>query len=481
MHNSSSKRVGNMKRILIAGFLGILTCSALPAAAQSNGESDAFLNQQREIENRIDAAIAEEGPITEKFKIDFGGSYSFNLFIFDDGVESSRTLRQHDLRLWTRMRFDQGTHEIYARTRLSYIDFNTGDSYIDNDNDWEGPNLDRGYYQFDLKRAMKAYAGKNINYNVKAKIGRDLVQIGTGLALWQTLDHVSVKTSCPYVELTGLAGKTVGSSYDFDASRPTDRTHRSFFAAQLRYLGFERHRPFAYVLWQRDHNSETFDTGWQKFNYDSFYAGVGSQGEIVDNLRYSTELVFESGHHYAQNRKLYDSPIRAWAFEFELEYLFDMPTHPRASAQYLFASGDVDRVDSPVDTVAGNINDTLDRGFNGFGYRNTGLCFAPRLSNLHMFRVGGAFFPFEGNEKLDRLELGTNWFAYWKHHHKAAVTDPTADVQSGYLGWEMDYYTNWAITNDLTWTIRCGVFFPGDSFSDQTTRTFALTGITWSF
>jgi hypothetical protein len=61
------------------------------------------------------------------------------------------------------------------------------------------------------------------------------------------------------------------------------------------------------------------------------------------------------------------------------------------------------------------------------------------------------------------------------------VSDITATEQSGYLGWEMDYYANWQVTNDLFWTVRSGVFFPGSAFSDQTTRTFVLTGFTWSF
>ena len=45
----------------------------------------------------------------------------------------------------------------------------------------------------------------------------------------------------------------------------------------------------------------------------------------------------------------------------------------------------------------------------------------------------------------------------------------------------MDYFANWRITNDLAWTARFGAFFPGDSFSDQSTRTFAMIGVIWSF
>ena len=74
-----------------------------------------------------------------------------------------------------------------------------------------------------------------------------------------------------------------------------------------------------------------------------------------------------------------------------------------------------------------------------------------------------------------------NLFLYHKHHAEAAVSDPTATVQSGYLGWEMDYFANWDITSDFSATARYGVFFPGKAFEDQTTRTFMLLGFTWSF
>ena len=77
--------------------------------------------------------------------------------------------------------------------------------------------------------------------------------------------------------------------------------------------------------------------------------------------------------------------------------------------------------------------------------------------------------------------LGSDLYLYWKHHRAAAVSDYTATEGSGYLGWEIDVYANWEITNDLFWTTRYGVFLPGSAFEDQTTRTFLLVGVTWSF
>ena len=56
-----------------------------------------------------------------------------------------------------------------------------------------------------------------------------------------------------------------------------------------------------------------------------------------------------------------------------------------------------------------------------------------------------------------------------------------SNPKSGYLGWEMDYYVNWRLTSDWSWTTRFGTFFPGRAFSDQTTRTFLLVAVTYSF
>ena len=164
-----------------------------------------------------------------------------------------------------------------------------------------------------------------------------------------------------------------------------------------------------------------------------------------------------------------------------MAYLFDGPKQARVSAQYLFGSGDSDRTRSPVNTVGGFQGDRHDRGFTGFGFRETGLSFAPRIGNLHMGRVGASFHPWPEDASLRHFELGADWYLYYKHHRDGAVSDATANKRSSYLGWEMDYFANWRVTADIAYTARLGAFFPGKAFSDRTTRTFALVGIIWSF
>ena len=443
-------------------------------------EPQAFLNQQRAIEDFIRAEREKLGVPTDRVEFDYGGYYSFFLFLYDDGIESSRTFRRHDLRVWSRLTLDRGAHEFYARTRVSFIDFNSGDEY-DEEDDVEAPVFERAFYKFDLARAVQAYEDRTIDYNVEIKVGRDFTEFGTGYALSTTLQQVWLRGTWRDWQLTGLAGRTPGSMQDFDLSRNPERTRRWFYGAELRYAGFERHEPFAYVLWQRDHITDNIPTVFQKYDYDSFYVGIGSVGELVRNLRYATECVFETGHSYGDRRFRKKNRINAWAWDVTLEYLFDTPKRPRASVEYMFASGEGDRLGSPTDSRGGVSRGYRDESFIGFGYRDTGLSFAPFLSNIHIWRAGGSFFPFEGHERLDRLELGTNWFLYYKHHASGAVSDPTANIQSGYLGWEMDYFANWQVTSDLSATARYGVFFPGKAFDDRTTRTYLLMGFTWNF
>lgn len=465
--------------------LAVLFGSWAPTAAaqqtQPGRDPDSFINQQRALDERLRREFDAELGDAARALFDWGGWYNAYVFVFDDGVESSRTFRRHDLRLWGRLSLFNGAHELYVRGRLSALDFNSGDAYDRNDDDVEGPNLERGYYRFDLARARRAAGEQPPDYNVVVKAGRDLTQFGAGLALATPLDQVWVQGTYRSFQLTAFAGKTIGSTQDFDLSRTATRSRRNLYGAQVQYVGLERHRPFVYAVRQEDRNRESTLPLLQEFDYDSFYFGIGSTGELAERLRYTAETVYETGKSFGQRGFFADKGIHAWALLTELEYLFPGEHKARASIEYLFASGDGNRLSSPTNTIAGNRGDTEDTSFVGFGYRDTGLSFAPRFSNLHMWRAGASYYPWPDRERFRRLVLGTDWYLFYKNHAAAAVSDPTATHRSGYLGWEMDYYINWRVTSDLAWTARLGVFFPGDAFGSQSTRTFLLAGLTWSF
>lgn len=284
--------------------------------------------------------------------------------------------------------------------------------------------------------------------------------------------------------IDGLLGRTVHSWDNLDTSRPNfGQSWRYFYGVQARYTGWAKHEPFVYYIWQRDRQGDGWGAFWlQQWRYDSEYLGIGSRGELARNWRYSAEIVYQRGRGYGDGQFFDRNDICAFGWDFQIEYLSPWRTHPKFILEYMFASGDPTRVGSPTNAAGGNLAFTKDNGFNAFGYRDTGLSLSPELSNIHIWRAGASFFPFENHvEWLQKLEMGTDWFLYHKNRRRAAISDDLATVPSGYVGWEMDYFLNWRFTSDLALTMRYGVFFPGKAYNDRTTRTFFLTGLTWSF
>lgn len=471
-------RSGRQCVLRLAAGLILAACSAA-----SGQRTDSFLNQQRLLQEDIRQQLDQELTIDQRTVFDFGGTYNFYLFLYDDGIESSRTLRRHDGRLWARVALDDGAHEGYVRARMSFLDFNAGDTFDGDEDDWEGPNLERGYYQFSLKKSLRAYAKKNVDYDLRVRVGRQYIEFGTGYALSLPLDAVTLIGEYAGIEVTGLLSNTIRSMNDIDRSRPGSHdTDRNISGFQVRYLGLRQHTPFFYAFWNNDRNNEKPFVPLQNYDYDSYYVGFGSTGEIINNnWRYSMEWVFEGGESYGHQRFLHRDDISAWGWDMMIEYLMPAPTKPRFLIEYMFASGDPDRLGSPTNAAGGNRKDHDDTSFIAFGFRDTSLALAPRLSNIHIWRAGASFRPFHEVEWLKDMEVGTDWFLFWKHHDKAAISDETALSPQGYIGWEMDYFVNWRITSDLIWTTRYGAFFPGEAFIDQTCRYFFVTGVTWSF
>lgn len=473
------------RAIVATAFCAAFAFSTPPAAGQlgleSGAVSDQFLQRQRDIELRNQQRLKDLPP-AQKFRVDYGGWFDFYLFLFDDGFESSRTFRQYETQFWTSFSIDRGIHEGYARMRLTYNDWNASDSFSGNEDDLDGPSLARGWYQLDAAKALRLYGEYDAPFELKLKIGRDWVQAGTGYSVSLPLDHVQIQSEFANFETTFIAAKTPASTENIDRSRPVaDHSDRNFWIIQERYLGLDRHTPFFYIAWQDDNTSEDPPDYLQNYRYSSRYIGFGSTGELIDNLRYSTEWVLERGRSFGNERFLRHDVIKAWGFDNQLEYFFKHDTKPRVALEYMFASGDSDRLGSPTNAEGGNRNDHLDHSFVGFGFRDTGIALAPRLSNIHIWRLGASFQPFPKIEAVKNLELGTDWYLYYKNKREAAISDTLADRAANYLGWEMDYFANYRMTSDLSWTLRFGSFFPGSAYSDRSARTFLLTGLSWSF
>ncbi len=463
----------------------IATAIALFAAGGAFAQSappvsDPLLQQQRLVDDKLRTQRSELAPLDSLVDWQWGGWIDYFVFHFNDGIQSQRVLQRPGMSAWTRLRIDDGAHEVFARMRLTFEYFNHGDHY-GRRQDWVGPNLDRGWYAVDVGRALRLTQPSD-PLQMRIRIGRQDTQLGTGYAFDLPTDSVWVEGDVYDFTVAGLFGKSIASYPNIDRSNPVDsHMARRFFGVQVTYRGLEDHEPFAYALWNDDYTDERPQDPFQNYAYDTQYFGIGSRGTIAENLNYWAEGVWESGRSYGDGDYYSRDSVRAWGVDAGLEYLWAVRTRPRFALEYMFGSGDPDRLFSPTNAAGGNRGDRRDTGFNGLGYRDTGIASALVPSNLHIWKASASFQPLEQVELLRDLELGTNWFLYHKNHSRAAISDTTAGQFKGFVGWEMDYFINWRLASDVSWTIRWGAFFPGDAYQDQTVRNFLFTGITWSF
>jgi hypothetical protein len=469
----------SFRRLWTLGIVGAAFCvvSAQQATAQ---ESATFLETQRQLDDKLRVIRLEQQPVETTVDWMWGGWIEQFTFHFDDGIQSSRVYYRNGLVTWTRLSIDENAHEIFARMRLQYNQFHAGDEF-DRRTDWEGPNLERGWYRIDIGKAFDL-TDPGDPYQLEIKLGRQEIIWGTGYVLDEPLDAVLLDGKIHDWRVRGLFGRLAGSPPNIDTSGPVDGdSNRRFYAIEVAYTGWQDHYPFAYAIWNDDFTDERPKDPFQNYSYDTQYFGLGSRGSFTRDLSYWTEAAFEGGRSYGDRDVFSRDAVQAWAMNAGLEYNFsDTPTRPRVSAEYMFASGDGHRLESPTNARGGN-SQGMDTGFVGFGYRDTGISAGHVLSNLHIGRVGASFLPFESHEWFRNFELGTNWFYYHKNHESGAISDSTATLDGGFVGWEMDYYMNWRFASDLSWTVRWGAYFPGDAYEDRGTRHFVFTGVTWSF
>ncbi|MBI1370194.1 MAG: hypothetical protein GC162_16270 [Planctomycetes bacterium] len=493
----------------VAFLVGVVAAAAVCSPTWGQSSVDRFERQMEQLQReqllRVDTAI----PAEQRALFDYGGYAAFNFFSIDDTAQRTHLLRQTEVSGYAHLNFDN-VHEFFIRGDVRYEDFNAGDSFDGKGDDWVGPHLTRAFYRFDLRQYLAAYEGEASEFGLVLTGGRQLVHWASGLALDHELDGILAEASFGDLIVTGLAATTVPETLDFDGSRPSfeDDTRRAYFGGKIDWHPVAKHTVYVYGLYQHDHNSDNFDADPLRaqrrlgiavpllpthFEYDSYYIGVGGQGNLTDQLAYSIEAVYEGGESLSNSFTLSGAgppfvatpavqtreDISAYAVSSQIDYLFHDANRTRATFALVAASGDSDRL-STSNTFGGNAGGTNDRAFNGLGLTYTGLAFAPQVSNLVMARVGVSTMPISQRPWFERLQLGANLFCYSKLNDNAPINEPTSD--SHYLGTGIDLFVNWQVTSDVGLALRYGVFFPGTAITaDHDARHFLFTGFTYAF
>jgi hypothetical protein len=253
-----------------------------------------------------------------------------------------------------------------------------------------------------------------------------------------------------------------------------------------------QHKPFVYALLERDYNTHDFleqgglDT---KYSYNASYIGFGSTGSFGNHWVYGAEMAFQGGNTLSNSFQVSGlgvipvpqtrNDIEAFGADYRLDYLLNDSHNTRVSFEAILATGDPDRINS-TNTFGGNRPSTRDLGFNAFGLINTGLAFAPEVSNLLAFRMGASTYPLADISAFRRMQVGADFFLYDKLQKDSAFDEPTTN--NYYLGWEPDAYVNWQVASDVTLALRYGVFFPTTAvIQHESIRQFVYAGVTFAF
>ena len=472
--------------------LGLLLAFCGAASAQTALQR--FDRQLEEIQRQTMLEVNRSVPPERRAVFDYGGYLTASYWSVDDLNHDNHGLWEYDLVGYASLNIDN-VHEFFGRGRVSFLQFNPGDSF-DGEGDDTPADVELAYYRFDLQRALAAYSGIKTDNDLSLIGGRQFVYWANGLVLGRYVDGVTADATNGTISLRVIAGVTPRRTVDFDSSRPNfdDHTLRGVFGPMVSAT-VGSHHPFAYVLIQRDFDhGDTLVTPLSPrpivthFNYDSYYIGAGSTGSLSDHFLYGAEVVYEGGRTLSNSFQTTggaitpamqsNDRIEAYAADARIDYLINDPNRTRLSAEFTFASGDSERLSS-TNTFGGARPHSVDRAFNAFGAINTGLAFAPQVSNLIALRTGISSYPFVQNRILRNLQFGGDFFVFLKADSKAPIDEPTGEGRV--LGTEPDLFLNWQIRSDVTLALRWGLFVPGNTIPNNSTRQFFYAGLTFAF
>jgi hypothetical protein len=466
----------------IAGLVVACAAVGLLAAPISAQPAEAFFQRSLFYEKDVRDRLEAQTPPEQKALIEWGGFYVPSYTYFTDAGGNRGHMTFQDLRLWTQIRVDE-VHRVYARMRLGYQDFAAGDAPVPlRQHDLVGPNLEMGFYELNLSRAVEKYGGGGKwPAQVLLRGGRQYIEVGRGIALAEIIDAGLFLVETKDFTFEGFAGRTVPGEDNIDLSAP-NYTHakRDIYGGEVRYRGIDRHEPYAFFVIQKDMSHEKPENPFQDYKYDSQYYGVGSRGALATNLRYAVESLWQFGRDSAFMQEEGSEPIRAYAFDAEVDYLVQHALRPILSAEYAYASGDNDRR-SATTALLGNRRGTADREFQGFGFVNSGLALGARFANIQFARLGGRVTPYENKQRLGRLDVGMDYYFLFKAAAEGPISDTRAVRDSANVGQEIDLFVEWRIWSDLSWTLRYARFFPGRAYGDRDPRDFLYTGLNFSF
>lgn len=199
---------------------------------------------------------------------------------------------------------------------------------------------------------------------------------------------------------------------------------------------------------------------------------LGARGSFEPNSEwyFDGELAYQFGSYTASAGQRWDRNRHAWALDASTEYRGweDREWSPKVGAEYMFFSGDND-IASPTGRY--QAWDPMFRGHFPMAIRPwlgtyyitdrhpTGL--DSGLTNEHSVIVSGSVQP------LDDLTFEAKGASYWFDERPDAALYANSDYDNAYIGSEINLITTYDYTEDVTFELLSGWFFPGDHYDSQ--------------
>lgn len=480
-------------RATIKGLVtaAVLVGAVLPASVQAQPATGGVQERLRQIEQEkredlssragSDTYLKQTG---ENRRLEaFGGWQTFTYLDFSDDDRNSQTLDLlkslsiKDTRLWYSGKYGQkwGT---YVRARLQDYAFQVAPGVTKPDfNILQPLDLDLGYVEY---RPSAEY---------RVRVGRQFLTLGRGIAMSDILDVAQFYRSAKGLTIQAFYGTTPNRQLNIDSSIPgfnLGLTHRNFGAVEASYLHKSGNRYYGYYLNQNDQSQTTSATvAATDFRYNSQYVGLGANLRLSARVGAIVEGILQDGSTLASLATPLRIPIDASAFDALVFWSPKGANQPLVQGEYAFGSGDRDRA-SVTNTVGGKTTATTDQNFLYFGRLETGVALSPRLSNMHMVRLGyqqrlrlkGR--PIELTDPILGMKLST----YYKEHQSGAISDTLAtNVTSDHIGDAIDFYTAWRVASDISFNFQYGYFEPGAAYpvGTQSSSDRFIVSTTFSF
>lgn len=494
----------------------------LASASRTHAQSPAGLAQRarpandpaqqlQELLNVQDAEFRQrffsETPIADRLLFDYGGSVRVAYSLIQDSQSRNQHLMQYDGRFYGRVELD-GWLRLYGRLRVEYDDWNAIGNFPPSSQGWQVPIGEIYWAELDFANWFSTMDGKAREWDLRVRGGRQYIIWTSGLTLSNYMYAAVLDAGIDIWDFQGIVGVTAGSdTVDWDTSRPgyDGDTSRLYLGAKIgTTLGSVS--PYFFYLAQFDQNA-----GQQAllppgvplqfqapttFGYDSQYWGLGLNGSLGSDFVYRAEFVLETGTTYsdpiAHNpnipptqlaRAQRQVPVLAQAGIVGLTWLARDASDTRLDFQFVAGSGSTNRLDSG-NTYGGIQPSRTDTSFNALGYVNTGLVFAPDLSNLCSPAFTVSASPFKGNDIFGDLRLSLTAFLYVRWESDAPISVPTNLGGSNMVGSEYDFNVDWRLMSDVNFSFRYGIFVPNTSvFTDveNEPRQFLYFGVTYAF